>query len=86
MSRKFVAILLVLLTLSFAQLCEADYQEVVRSANWADQLFEENSLWASLLFIPNTTLGCVFKIITNVYNPKPNTHATIPPDAHRAPE
>ena len=63
--------------------------EVQRSAAYAASLFEENSILASLLTIPDMLAG-IFPAslvqlgITQAKWPKPSTWATIPPRAHQA--
>jgi len=61
-----------------------DYaSEAERSAYWTTVLFEENSLRASLLFIPKMFLSMPIRIIGAIRNPKPTTQATIPPQGHQ---
>ncbi|MCA1960639.1 MAG: hypothetical protein LDL33_07575 [Desulfomonile sp.] len=57
--------------------------EAERSAHWIAVLHEENSLRASLLFIPKLFLSMPVRIIGAIRNPKPTTQATMPPQGHQ---
>lgn len=61
-----------------------DYaSEAERSSYWTALLFEENSLLASLLYIPKALLYMPIRMIGGARNPKPTTQATVPPQGHQ---
>ena len=53
------------------------------TSNWSATIHEENSITASLLYVPYLVFGIPVRIIDGIVNPCPTTQATIPPAAHR---
>jgi len=62
----------------------ADTEEVHRSARWTQRLFEENSLTASLLYLPNFLFGGLVRAAAEISHGREHPYVTIPPPAHRA--
>jgi len=54
-----------------------------KSCYWSTVVHEENSLTASLLYLPYIILMGPVRFIDAVVYPKPTTQATMPPAAHR---
>lgn len=55
------------------------------SAGWSQIVHEENSLVASVLYLPYMALQIPCRIIEGIFCPKPTSQSTVPPPAHRAP-
>jgi hypothetical protein len=60
-------------------LCLADE----RSACWSGIVHEENSLAASLLYLPYMALMPWVRIVNGIMYPVPTTQSTIPPPGHK---
>ncbi|MCA1960697.1 MAG: hypothetical protein LDL33_07865 [Desulfomonile sp.] len=60
-----------------------DRNALQRSVTWAQRLFEENSLSASLLFWPNFFLGGLVRAGLELGQGREHPYVTIPPPAHR---
>ncbi|AFM23760.1 hypothetical protein [Desulfomonile tiedjei] len=58
--------------------------EVSDSSYWSALVHEENSLRASVLYLPYMVLMIPVRIIDGIVNPKPATLGTMPPPPHRA--
>lgn len=57
--------------------------EASRSSGWSALIHEENSLWASILYLPYLVGQLPGRMIDGIINPKPASRATIPPPAHQ---
>jgi hypothetical protein len=79
-----IFVLFVCLTLvAVPAFCHADATEKARSCWWSGLVHEDNSVVASVLYIPYMVfLGSVW-ITEAIIWPKPATQGTIPPPAHR---
>jgi hypothetical protein len=84
MIRKLIAIVLSMIATIVPAVCVADVSEVADSYCWAKFVHEENSLAASVLYLPYLVLGIPWRCIDSIVNPKPASLSTIPPPAHRA--
>ena len=83
MSKRLLAIGLCLILVTVPVLCRGNSEEAQRSAEWSARLHEENSLMASILWIPSMILSLPIKLIGGIRNPKPASQSVIPPAAHR---
>lgn len=80
-----VAVILAAL-LSFSPVVSiAQPPDVPESSNWSKWIHEENSLSASLLYIPYMIFQFPGRIYDAIIYPKPASMATIPPAAHKVP-
>ena len=61
-----------------------DVSEVADSSYWSKLVNEENSIAASVLYLPYLVLGIPWRCIDSIVSPKPASQSTIPPPAHRA--
>lgn len=52
------------------------------SSSWATIVHEENSVVASILYLPYMAAVIPIRIIDGIINPTPTSMATIPPAAH----
>ncbi len=84
MIRKLIAIGLCLIAMTVPAVCMGDASEVAESSYWSKLVHEENSLAASVLYLPYLLLQIPVRIVDGIVNPKPASQATIPPPAHRA--
>lgn len=84
MIRKLIAIGLCLIAMTAPSVCLADASELADSSYWSKLVHEENSVAASVLYLPYLLLQIPGRIIDGIVNPKPTSQATIPPAAHRA--
>jgi hypothetical protein len=57
--------------------------EVWESAYWSNLVHQENSVVASVLYLPYMVLSFPVRIIDGIVYPKPASQSTIPPPAHR---
>jgi cytosine/uracil/thiamine/allantoin permease len=55
------------------------------SAYWSTLAHEENSVVASIIYIPYLVLQIPVRIIDAIVDPKPTSKATMPPQAHKGP-
>jgi hypothetical protein len=55
------------------------------SASWSDVIHQENSVVASILYIPYVVAVIPYRFIEGILNPKPTSQSTIPPPAHSGP-
>ncbi len=83
MIRKFMISWLCLATICVPIQCLADSPEITDSAYWTKLVHEENSLAASILYLPYIAVLIPYRIIDGIISPKPTTQATIPPAAHK---
>jgi hypothetical protein len=84
MIRKLIAIVLSMITTILPAVCMGGVSEVADSAYWSKLVHEENSLAASVLYLPYLVLGIPWRCIDGIVNSKPASLSTIPPPAHRA--
>ncbi len=84
MIRKLIAIGLCLIAMTVPVVCMGDASEVADSSYWSKLVHEENSVAASVLYLPYLILQIPGRIIDGIVNPKPTSQATIPPAAHKA--
>ena len=59
--------------------------ETSDSAYMSSLIHEENSLVASILYLPYMAAYIPYRVIDAIISPKPTSQATMPPAAHRAP-
>jgi hypothetical protein len=83
MIMKLITIALCLIITILPTVCMGDVSEVADSAYWAKLVHEENSLAASVLYLPYLVLGIPWRCIDSILNSKPASLSTIPPPAHR---
>ncbi len=83
MARKFLIIWLCVITVSLPVQCLAGSSECADSSYWSNLVHEENSIAASILYLPYIALLIPYRIIDGIISPKPTTQGTIPPAAHR---
>jgi hypothetical protein len=83
MIRKFMIIWLCLATVSVPIQCLAGSSEVTDSSYWTKLVHEENSIAASILYLPYIAFLIPYRIIDGIISPKPTTQGTIPPAAHK---
>ncbi|MGA8833793.1 MAG: hypothetical protein ACLQT6_16910 [Desulfomonilaceae bacterium] len=55
------------------------------SASWSTLAHEDNSVLASVLYIPYLFLQIPIRIVDAIIDPKPTSKATVPPQAHQGP-
>jgi hypothetical protein len=60
--------------------------DMSQSAYWSNLIHEENSIVASLLYIPYLIFAPPIRVINGIINPVPTSQSTIPPPAHRVPQ
>ncbi len=53
-----------------------------QSSSWSSLVHEENSIVASILYLPYMAAIIPIRIIDGIINPTPTSMATIPPAAH----
>jgi hypothetical protein len=58
-------------------------QETAKSSSWSALVHEENSLLASILYLPYLIAQWPMRISDAILHPKPASQATIPPPAHQ---
>lgn len=85
MTRKLIVVALCIMAVSLPAICEGGSQQVSESAYWSKLINQENSLAASLLYVPYLIFSGPVRIIDGIQNPKPTTWATVPSRAHRVP-
>jgi hypothetical protein len=81
---KLVAIVLSMFTTILPAICMGDVSKVDDSSYWAKLVHEENSIAASVLYLPYLVLGIPWRIIDSIASSKPASLSTIPPPPHRA--
>jgi len=84
MIKKLIAIGLCLIAATAPAVCMGDASELADSSYWSKLVHEENSVVASLLYLPYMVIQIPGRIIDGIVNPKPTSQATVPPAAHRA--
>lgn len=83
MVRKLIAIVLSMIATILPTVCMGAVSEVADSSYWAKLVHEENSLAASLLYLPYLVLGIPWRCIDSIVSSKPASLSTTPPPAHR---
>lgn len=63
----------------------AGSSDVLDSSYWSKLVHEENSVVASLLYLPYLVGQIPVRIIDAIVNPRPTSFATVPPAAHKVP-
>ena len=81
---KLIAIVLSLIATILPAVCMGGVSEVADSTYWAKLVHEENSVAASVLYLPYLVLGIPWRCIDSIVSSKPASLSTIPPPAHRA--
>jgi len=84
MFRRLIAIVLSVIATIVPAVCIGDVAEAADSAYWAKLVHEENSIAASVLYLPYLVLGIPWRCIDSIVNSKPASLSAIPPPAHRA--
>ncbi|MBI4962575.1 MAG: hypothetical protein HY913_04800 [Desulfomonile tiedjei] len=64
-------------------LCVGGSSEITDSTYWSNLVHEENSVAASVLYLPYLIGQIPIRIIDAIVNPKPTSMSTTPPPAHR---
>jgi hypothetical protein len=85
MSRILVAVVALIITITPVT-GRAGSGEMSQSAYWSNLIHEENSIVASVLYIPYLIFATPVAMINGIINPKPASQSTIPPPAHRVPQ
>ncbi|MBI5249624.1 MAG: hypothetical protein HY912_09025 [Desulfomonile tiedjei] len=83
MMGKSLAVGICVLMAAFPLNCLAASPEVSDSSYWSKLVLEENSIVASVLYIPYVAFQIPVRLIDGIINPKPASQSTIPPPAHR---
>jgi len=83
MAGKLLIAGICLVVLISPALCVGGSSEITDSTYWSNLVHEENSLAASLLYIPYLVGQIPVRIIDAIINPKPTSMSTTPPPAHR---
>ena len=78
MIRKFIIIWLCLATVSVPIQCLAGSSEVTDSSYWTKLVHEENSIAASILYLPYIAFLIPYRIIDGIISPKPTTQGQYP--------
>lgn len=81
--RKIISLIIAVTLMLGAVQTNAGAPEGVESSSWSTMIHEENSLRASVLYIPYLVLSIPYRIIDGIVNPKPASQSTIPPAAHQ---
>jgi hypothetical protein len=85
MFAKILTVFAILAVLAAPVSSFAGSSDVLDSSYWSKLVHEENSLVASMLFIPYLLGQVPVRIIDAIVNPRPTTYATVPPAAHKVP-
>jgi hypothetical protein len=83
MRRRVVAAVLCLMIASVPIASLGGEPEVTDSSYWSDLVHQENSIVASVLYLPYLILKGPIRIVDGIVNPKPTSQATVPPAAHK---
>jgi hypothetical protein len=62
----------------------AEESALTSSSYWTRVMHEENSLTASILYLPVLVIEIPARIIDGILYPKPTSHCPTPPPAHAA--
>jgi hypothetical protein len=83
---RLLAALVALVFIIAPVTCRAGSGDMSQSAYWSNLVHEENSIVASVLYIPYLFLATPVAVINGIVNPKPASQSTTPPPAHRVPQ
>jgi hypothetical protein len=83
MRRRVLAAVMCLIMVSAPVACLAGESEVTDSSYWAALVHQENSIVASVLYLPYLVFKGPIRIVEGIINPKPTSQATVPPAAHK---
>jgi hypothetical protein len=83
MARLGIVLIVCLMVSVSSVSCYAADPEYSDSSYWSALVHEENSLRASVLYLPYMVFMLPVRIIDGIVNPKPATLGTIPPPAHK---
>lgn len=86
MKRKFLVIGILLISVAIPLVGVAERDDVAKSSSWSAMVHEENSILASVLYIPYIFAQIPGRLLDGIFNPKPTSRATVPPPAHREAE
>jgi len=84
MTRKLIVLGVCFVVISMPILIKAEGSDAAKSSNWSAMIHEENSILASVLYLPYLIGQFPYRIIDGIFNSKPTSRATIPPPAHQA--
>lgn len=84
MPRTILVSALCLMVMGMPLTAAAASSDISDSSYWAALIHEENSLVASVLYLPYMILQIPVGIIDGIINPKPTSQSSIPPPAHRS--
>ncbi|HMK33738.1 MAG TPA: hypothetical protein VK463_01640 [Desulfomonilaceae bacterium] len=84
MRRTIVAAVMCIVCAVLPLGCLAGGSEATDSSYWAGLVHQENSIVASVLYLPYLFLKIPYRIVDGIVNPTPTTQATVPPAAHVA--
>jgi hypothetical protein len=83
MRRRILAAVMCLMIVSVPVACLSGQSEVTDSSYWSDLVHQENSIVASVLYLPYLVLKGPIRIVDGIINPKSTSQATVPPAAHK---
>jgi hypothetical protein len=83
MGRSLVVGMCVMM-MAFPLPCFAASPEVYDSSYWSNLVHEENSVTASVLYLPYLFLMIPYRMVDGIANPKPASQSVVPPPVHRA--
>jgi hypothetical protein len=86
MKRKLLVLGMLLVSVSIPMLGVAEREDVAKSSSWSALVHEENSILASVLYIPYIFVQIPGRILDGIFNSKPTSRATVPPPAQREAE
>lgn len=83
MQRKLAAAVMCLVVALMPAISFGGGSECAESSYWSGLVHQENSITASLLYIPWLILQAPIRIVDGIVNPKPTSQGTVPPAAHK---
>ena len=83
MRRRILAAVMCVTMTSMPIVCLGGEPEVTDSSYWTALVHQENSIVASVLFLPYIIFKGPVRIVDGIINPKPTSQATVPPAAHK---
>jgi hypothetical protein len=83
MRRRIMAAVLCLVLTITPAISLGGGSDCADSSYWSALVHQENSITASLLYIPYLILVGPVRIVDGIVNPKPTSQATVPPAAHK---
>lgn len=81
--RRRITAVVVCLALAIAPTISLGGSDCAESSYWSELVHQENSITASLLYVPYLILVGPVRIVDGIVNPKPTSQATVPPAAHK---